>query len=245
MRHVHRGRLGTSTRLQLRARQSLCIDPSNSRAIWRSFRPSVAARPLIDELRRMAGQRERCFYCSDSLGADVEHFVPITVDPHLTFSWNNLLWICTNCNRKKGDRSPFEDGMRVLVDPTRDDPWRHVTLASPTGILAPRFLTPTEVDRRGERTLDVLDTLNREPLAEGRARAMRRLKEAVESVVGSKGLDMDSNAKLSTAIREDDYGISRWFAQWEGSQESPFYELQNLTRYWRRFVRLAVRTEAE
>jgi hypothetical protein len=189
----------------------------------------------------MAGQRERCFYCSDSLGADVEQFVPIAVDFNSTFRWNNLLWICTNCNRKKGDRSPFEAGARILIDPTLDDPWRHMTLATPTGILAPRFLGPTVTDRRGEFTLSVLDTLNREPLAEGRARAMRRLRQAVRAVVDSSGEDSTSNTELATAIREDDYGVSRWFARWEGGFEEPFGDLRTMGSAWRRFVRLSLK----
>jgi uncharacterized protein (TIGR02646 family) len=236
MRRVYRGELDLRTRLALRKQQATCCDSNAARARWNTFRQSTQARPVVGELSRMAGHRARCFYCSDSMASDVEHFLPITPDFHQAFAWANLLWICAPCNRKKSAIYPMKGGIRVLIDPTRDDPWKHVTLASATGVLAPRFSVEGVADRRGEETLAILDILNHESVAEGRRRSIRRLQEAVAEHVET-GNTVVQLCKLARAVAEDDYGVARWFAFWEGRHERPFSDLALTQPPWRRFVR--------
>jgi uncharacterized protein (TIGR02646 family) len=241
MRAIQRPQLDLSTRLILAGeRRHFCDDASTARGEWTKFRRRNAAIPIIETLRRMAGPRGRCFYCCDSLASDVEHFRPIALDCGLTFSWTNMLWICPTCNRMKNDQGPIQNGLRVLVDPTLDDPWRHMTLASPTGILAPRFLTTRETDLRGEMTLKILSVLNYEEVAEGRARRIRELRDAVRAVV-STAEDRSAEKRLATVVAEDEHGVARWFARWEGGMEDPFTALREMPRAWRRFVRLSIR----
>src|SRR6185312_4851605 len=150
MRRLYRRPLLLKTRLDLRARQKLCRDYQTARDEWKRYRGLAAARPLLEALRAMAGPRHRCFYCSDSRGADVDHFVPVVADRGLTFVWENLQWVCPECNRSKTGQAPEEGGVRAL-DPTIDDPWAHLVLDTASGVIAPRFQGGTE-DPRGRVT---------------------------------------------------------------------------------------------
>lgn len=235
MRRVHRGDLSLAARRELRHRASLCTNSDEAREEWNRYRRAAPARPVIDELKRMAGTRGRCFYCSDSRASDVEHFVPIALDHEQAFRWRNMLWICTPCNRKKLQRPPTVDGTRVLIDPSLDDPWKHLVLDVASGFLAPRYLGDGAVDVRGEVTLEVLDILNYEALSEGRRRTVRRLGAAAEAVVNAGGSTASFQA-LVREVQEDEYGVSSWFACWEGSADPPFSTLAQMTRPWRRFV---------
>jgi hypothetical protein len=87
VRRLYRGELPVATRRELRARQAHCHDAQAAQAAWKAFRQVVAAKPVVDELRRMAGTRNRCLYCSDSRAADVDHYFPIAVDHFRAFAW--------------------------------------------------------------------------------------------------------------------------------------------------------------
>ncbi len=43
---------------------------------WNGRRNSQHIRAVLAVLQRMAGTRERCMYCVDSAGSDIEHFRP-------------------------------------------------------------------------------------------------------------------------------------------------------------------------
>lgn len=235
MRRIYRSELSLSTRMMLRKRQASCDSSISARNQWKSFRQSSDSKPVVDALSEMAGSRARCFYCSDSLASDIEHFFPVTPDYGHTFSWPNLLWVCAACNRRKHATYPVRDGERIFIDPTIDDPWRHITLATPTAILAPRYSAEEIPDSRGEETLKVLDVLNYDAVAEGRKRSMDRILNAAAQIVETKR----STEILAKAISEDDYGVARWFAFWEGKYSSPFNELVTMKRPWRRFLKMA------
>src|SRR6266511_88140 len=160
MRRVYRGELPLVARLELFRRGKSVTSVSSAQASWTSYRRSLGADAVLGELRRMAGPRGRCFYCSDSWGADVDHFVPIARQVGSTFSWRNMLWVCPTCNRKKGRRFPTgPDGQPLMIDPTRVDPWLHLILDTSTGVLAPRFLSDGP-DPKGNATLTVLQGLS-------------------------------------------------------------------------------------
>lgn len=123
MRRLYRGDLPVATRRELRARQALCHDVAAAQAAWKAFRQLVAAGPVLDELRRMAGKRNRCLYCSDSRAADVDQYFPIAIDHSRAFAWSNLMWACPECNRRKATKFPIAAGQPLVIDPTREDPW--------------------------------------------------------------------------------------------------------------------------
>jgi 5-methylcytosine-specific restriction endonuclease McrA len=238
MRRIYRGGLPTATRLEMYRRGKLCTDADTAKGEWKSFRPSVAARPMVVELTRMAGVRNRCFYCSDGRGADVDHFVPIALDVANTMRWSNLLWVCPECNRKKNATFPMEDGEALLIDPSVTDPWSQVILDVTTGVLAPRFHGAVP-DRGAAETLRVLDILNQEPVAEGRKKSVRRLVHAAELAIAGPDLPSASKA-MWLAVGDDDYGVAAWFALWEGQDTEPYSAVKETRpRIWRHLIRCA------
>jgi hypothetical protein len=113
-------------------------------------------------LATMALGIERCMYCGDNLGTDIDHFEPISRAPIRTFDWLNHLLACSHCNSnwKRSSYPCNEAGGSLLVDPTSEDPADHIQLMLRTGEY--RDLTP-----RGKATIDVFG-LNRGDLVRGR-----------------------------------------------------------------------------
>ena len=58
---------------------------------WKGARQTQAMAEVVATLKRMGGERERCMYCLDSHGSDIEHFRPKAVYPKRMFRWRNLL----------------------------------------------------------------------------------------------------------------------------------------------------------
>ncbi|QSQ21014.1 hypothetical protein JY651_38335 [Pyxidicoccus parkwayensis] len=108
--------------------------------------PSAEARRLweqkgraFDEIRAalevMASGRERCMYCEDSAGTDIEHFWPKADYPQKAFTWTNYLLACSTCNSNhKREQFPRDaSGLPLLIDPTVDEPREHLRLSGSTG----------------------------------------------------------------------------------------------------------------
>jgi 5-methylcytosine-specific restriction endonuclease McrA len=90
---------------------------------WQTARQSRPLLAVLATLKQMMGERERCMYCLDSHGTDIEHFWPKTPYPERMFLWPNLLLCCAECGRLKGNRFPLVAGQPMLVDPTAEEPW--------------------------------------------------------------------------------------------------------------------------
>jgi HNH endonuclease len=149
-------RLDARTALLTRAN----ADSAAARAAWRAARDEK--RGIRDHLVRMAPGVQRCMYCGDSLGTDIDHFEPIREFPAGTFVWRNHLLACSYCNSNaKRDLFPRDDaGSPLLIDPTGEDPATHLRLILRTGVYRP--LTP-----RGTESIRVFG-LNRPDLTRGR-----------------------------------------------------------------------------
>jgi uncharacterized protein (TIGR02646 family) len=133
---------------------------ATARAAWRTAREEK--RGIRDHLIQMAPGVQRCMYCGDSLGTDIDHFEPIREFPAGTFVWLNHLLACSYCNSNaKRDLFPRDQaGHPLLIDPTRDDPAEHLRLILRTGVY--RALTP-----KGTESIRVFG-LNRADLTRGR-----------------------------------------------------------------------------
>ena len=63
---------------------------------------------------------------------EIDHLVPIRLDPERECDYNNLIYCCFNCNRKKGGKFPTEDknllndGEKGLIDPLSDEYNKHL-----------------------------------------------------------------------------------------------------------------------
>ena len=145
------------------ALKAASADSEAARKAWTSAR--TEKRGIRLHLMLMAPGIERCMYCGDNRGTDIDHFEPIKEFPAGTFVWLNHLLACSTCNsNQKRDRFPRDPkGAALLIDPSREDPVRHLRLVLRTGEY--RALSP-----RGEATIDVFG-LNRRDLTRGRAAA--------------------------------------------------------------------------
>ncbi|GAA2533112.1 HNH endonuclease [Winogradskya humida] len=142
-------------------------DPSHqvqiARDLWRSKTTrSQVATPIRTVLQRMAPGAERCMYCGDSFGTDIDHYEPIAQAPLRTFDWPNHLLACSHCNsHHKRDQFPLdEQGIPLLIDPTVEDPFDHLMLSLSVGEYR-------ALSEKGRRTIEVCG-LNRFALARAR-----------------------------------------------------------------------------
>lgn len=66
-----------------------------------------------------------CVFCGSSIGTvsyiNIEHFLPKSVYPHLTFEWENLFPACQACNGKKLALDP-NNPATLLIHPRNDAP---------------------------------------------------------------------------------------------------------------------------
>ncbi|MEU4160982.1 hypothetical protein [Actinoplanes sp. NPDC026670] len=137
-----------------------------ARALWRqsSTRVSVT-NPVRTVLAGMAAGAERCMYCGDNQGTDIDHHEPMARDPLRTFDWLNHLLACSHCNsHHKRERFPVDEyGRPLLIDPSAEDPFDHLLLSLSVG----EYRALTE---KGRASIDVFG-LNRPILARGRQQA--------------------------------------------------------------------------
>jgi len=197
--------------------------------IWKSARETKSFQGVENTLRKMAGKRESCMYCSDSRGIDIEHFWPKAHFPQRTFLWANFLLTCAGCNREKKSQFEFDDqGDPLLINPAEADPWEYFEFDPRTGCITPRFNPATSLeDARAKYTLGVIDTLHCEACNEGRQRTYRNLSRAVRAFIANVGCDSNSRDELKQAIQDnDEYGLVAWFMTKEGQTEEPFCSLR-------------------
>jgi len=220
-------------------KESIGIDRGSARNNWDRFRKSAKCRPVQETLASMAGSRQRCAYCSDSHASDIDHFKPIAMDYTGTFRWLNMLWVCTRCNRAKGARFPQDEtGRPTLINPTVIDPWTCLTLDTATGVISARFHHGA-FDPRGESTLDILQTINYEAVAEGRLRIARRLIEMFDEVLANND-STQIRREIARRVREDDMGIARWFGLWVGGNEKDVSIIRRgRPEFWHWYIRIS------
>lgn len=206
------------------AKKQKAVTPENARAVWKSARSTKTMAMVFDTLVRMAGSRARCMFCSDSRGADIDHFRPLSRYVERAFDWENHLLACAACNRCKGERFDLDGaGRPLLLNPIDEDPWEFLYFDSKTGIVTARFDSSGVENGRGKHTCDqnVLP-LNIEAVTEGRKRTARNLKRAVDHFLLRRHVP-NAIEELLTAIRDnDDYGLAEWYFVREGIGEPPF-----------------------
>jgi uncharacterized protein (TIGR02646 family) len=230
MRRVRRLDLDSEVQADLSDRQAAfdhrrteaTLDVQNE---WRTARQTNALASVLATLRRMMGDRQRCMYCLDSHGTDIEHFWPKTTYPERLFVWLNLLLCCAECGRFKGDQFPLADGQPLLINPTAEDPWHDLDFDPRTGNVVARFNPDAgSYSEKGSKTVEVLQFDRREALATGCQRTFRRLARAVEEALNQAAPSAEA---LLTALREaDDHGLLGWCFCASGQNETPFRDLR-------------------
>jgi hypothetical protein len=161
-------------------------DSAAARESWKSAARERAA--VKQTLLNIAAGIERCMYCGDGRGTDIDHFQPIKVAPLRTFDWANHLLACSSCNSNaKRDAYPCDGAGRcLLVDPMSEEPSDHLKLTLNDGRYA--GVTP-----KGCATIDVFQ-LNRIDLRTGREKAFRRCRSMLRDY-----LYLERSGQLSEA----------------------------------------------
>lgn len=142
--------------------------------LW-NLKENRAFKEIKEKLRDvMAPGHGLCMYCEDSAGSTIDHFRPQAAYPTRTFEWENHLWSCFLCNTVyKGTQFPLDArGLPLLIDPTREDPKEHLTLAPYTGKLEART-------SKGESTIQVLGFDRRGHLDKTRAMRWRSVQRVL------------------------------------------------------------------
>jgi uncharacterized protein (TIGR02646 family) len=141
--------------------------------LWQSQNVK-AFKEIRQKLAQMASGLERCMYCEDSAGTDIEHFWPKSTYPKKAFLWLNYLWACSHCNsNQKRTVFPRSRGKPLLIDPTAEDPLDHLVLSPSTGKFAP-------ISEKGTKSCQVFG-LNRGTLETGRKNAWVALQSLLPS----------------------------------------------------------------
>lgn len=130
---------------------------------WKSRRESITLQVIEVALKAMASGIARCMYCDEGHGHQIEHFRPKARYVNETFLWENLLWVCGECNEQKC--ANFDDG---ILNPTSVDvdPLDHLQLIFDEGRLIAR-----NNSSRGEMTLERIGRLREQDLIKARKTA--------------------------------------------------------------------------
>ena len=97
---------------------------------------------------------QRCGYCEDSVGDEIEHIRPRNLYPERTFVWENYLLACGGCNRAKSSDFSVLDGGGRLVNVARR-PGAPVRRPAPG---TPALIDPRREDPLAFLALDIEDT---------------------------------------------------------------------------------------
>ena len=229
MRRVTRPALPRAAQTYLDKRQSsthreIGLGTLNIEREWKVARQTRAVGSVLQVLRQMMGPRERCMYCVDSHGCDIEHFRPKAIFPRRAFQWRNLLLCCSDCGRLKGSQFPTANGRPMLIDPSAEDPWQYLEFDPDTGDLAARFdVQANEWSPKGVKTVEVLQLDRREVLENVYKATFRRLCRIVQASLGAGTIAAPS---LLTELQEaDDHGLLPWCFGATGQTFAPFSTL--------------------
>lgn len=116
---------------------------------------------------------EKCAYCESKVThqypGDVEHIIPKAVYRRLTFTWNNLSFVCYWCNNHKHD---FVDKQCKLLNPYKDQIDSHLQPFGP-------IIMHINQSKRGELTWREIQ-LNRKKLIEMRTEKLEELQNLID-----------------------------------------------------------------
>lgn len=230
MRRIFRPDLAPETASELELKQAEvnvnCRQPGFSAdAEWKRCRQTkLLDRQILTTLRSMAGDRERCMYCSDSHGTDIDHFWPKSAYPSKMLVWPNLLLCCTQCGRHKGAQFPLDQDRPLLIDPTADNPWEFLEFEPRTGILTMRYAADGSPNVRGHHTVSILRLDGqREAASKGYIRSFRRLKATVERFLEAPS---EANQLIMDLREADEHGLIGWILTGSGQHDRPFVDLR-------------------
>lgn len=230
MRRVSRPTLDAHLQKNLRRRQKKADDKNAAGMLdvnreWKGARKTKTILGVLALLRVMMGERQRCMYCLDSHGTDIEHFWPKATYPQKMFQWPNMLLCCTECGRFKGPHFPLDGSQPLMIDPSSEEPWLHLDYDPDTGNIVARFDASTGApSEKGLATVKLLQLDRREALAAGHQRTYRRLSTIVDEAARQQA--PDGQALHSSLQEADEHGLLGWCFHGTGQYQPPFRTLR-------------------
>jgi uncharacterized protein (TIGR02646 family) len=188
-------------------------------------------RLVREKLHEMCSGSRRCHYCEDSCADEVEHFKPKEIYPELTFVWENYLYACGACNRRKTDKFvvfsqhtgllidvsrqrgspilPPELGDPVLINPRRENPlrWMELELRQTYMFLPAGDLSQHEYER-ARFTIELLD-LNRDVLLEARENAYSSYRARLQEYIDQRDTHQPTDQRIHAIKRMEHPSV--WF----------------------------------
>ncbi len=196
---------------------------------WRARRQTMNGNGIVAALERMAGARNRCMYCGDSEGCDIEHFRPKAVHDWrgYVFSWINFLWICAPCNRLKNALFALDGvGAPLMLDPTLDHVWDFFDYVDESGQLSPRYDLGAEEALRANYTLrSDVSRLLFDVVCESRQRSARIIRRAVRDFLESAALQADVDNFIEHVSDADHPELCEWYFESTGATLAPYSQL--------------------
>lgn len=242
MRRIQRTALPRAAQAYLDNRQLAANDKHQNGKLdidsdWKSARQTQKLKTVLTTLQAMMGPRQRCMYCLDSHGGDIEHFRPKAAYPRHMYDWPNLLLCCTECGRFKGNKFPLSGRQALLIDPTREDPWKHLDFDPDTGNITARFdLALNDWSAKGVATVEVLQLDQREALSAGYLKSLRHLSDIVQRAL--LGGAIAAPALMAELKAADDHGLLAWCLSDRGQAVPSFRDLsQRHPALWRQCSR--------
>lgn len=138
---------------------------------------------------------EKCMYCESKIThvhpGEVEHILPASLRRDLAVEWENLGFVCTECNREKRD---YYEPVLPLIDPYREDPAKHLVFYGPT-------VLHRTGSARGELTVQRLKLNRRLSLLERRAERIEQLQGLLDRIDAMD--DGPLKAMLEEALQDE------------------------------------------
>lgn len=184
---------------------------------WHSRRQLSIFRRVEEALAALCSGAERCMFCEDNAGNQIEHFRPRSLYPGLAYAWVNYLYACGQCNLKKGDRFAIfstsgdvlklsasdkepEHGPSVLIDPRHDDPLDYLQLDLKGGPLFVEKHTSGAACHRARYTIDSLGLNTRTALVGARRVAYEDYVSRLKAYIHDRSRGADA-ARLEHSYR--------------------------------------------
>lgn len=137
----------------------------------------------------------KCIYCESYVTqvhpGETDHVLPVSKRRDLVVAWENLAFVCSDCNRNKGDYLAPE---LPLVEPFTDDPSEHLAFYGPT-------VHHRTGAARGEVTVQRLKLSRRKDLWERRKERIEQLQLLLDRIAEQS--DGPLRVALESALQEE------------------------------------------
>ena len=155
---------------------------------------------------------------------------PKAVFPKLALAWENLLWGCANCNRRKGNQFPPDTrpGAR-LINPVEENVWDFFIIDRFGNFMPQWRPDKNTLDERAAATRDLLQ-LNRETLQARRMSRLNDLRHLVNMTLKQFRAGEIQIAEVHERSKEwrsspTQPDVADFFINGPGSVEKPFSDL--------------------